>query len=71
MDWMNGWDGWIDGWMDGCSLKFLFRGCTCPQVPFFCEKDISCKKVHFLKNRKIDVYEKKYFALKTIPGDPE
>ena len=41
MDWMNGWDGWMDGWMDGCSLKFLFRGCTCPQGPFFAKKGIS------------------------------
>ena len=37
-------DGWMDGWMgwmDGCSLKFLFRGCTCPQGPFFVKKYIS------------------------------
>ena len=60
-------DGWMDGWMgwmDGCSLKFLFRGCTCPQGPFFfCEKKHFLEKVYFLKNRKIDFYEKNIILL--------
>ena len=60
-------DGWMDGWMgwmDGCSLKFLFRGCTCPQGPFFCEKRHFLEKVYFLKNRKINFYEKILFCYK-------
>ena len=57
MDGMNGWMGWM-GWMDGCSLKSLCRGCTCPQGPFFCEKRHFLKKSVFLKNWKIDFYEK-------------
>ena len=65
--WMDGWDGW----MDGCSLKFLFRGCTCPQGPFFFEKKHFLKKCILQKIPKSLFMNKYYFALKTIPGDPE
>ena len=57
MNWMDGLD-----WMR-VSLKFLFRGCTCPQGFFFAKKTFP-EKMYFLKNRKIDFYEKILFCSK-------